>query len=118
MNKNDLKTRNEMTRKAFNIRKPEDWLAVLKSIRGILAGADPEERCQMGVAIVEIGKTINLPDHQLLEFFDVSRADLEMAVPVQYLKDRGVFACLMLSPQLSPTCRQFFEAWTSTLEKT
>ena len=102
-----------MTRKIYNIKKPGDWLAVLRAIKTILTTANREDRCRMGIALFGIAPTIDLPDPQLLNFFEVSRADLEKEVPPACLKERGLFVSLMLSPQLSPVCRQFNEAWTT-----
>lgn len=111
----NFRARHKLTRKTLKVDSPEDWLAVLRAIKEMLTTADIEERRQIGIAIIGIGQTIDLPDSQLMEFFEVSRADLEKAVPPAFLKARGLFLCMMTCPQLSPVCKSFHNAWTSCL---
>ena len=113
MKKQNVTIRANLTRQMLGVRSPSDWLRALRAIKEILGGADPVTRRQMGLAILGFAPTMDLGDTHLLDLFGVSKQSVEREVPTDILKSRGLFFCLVNSPQLSPTCRLFYDAWTS-----
>ena len=113
MKKQTVSSRAHMTRQMLGVKSPSDWLRALRAIKEILGTASPATRRQMGLAILGFAPTMDLGDTPLLDFFGVSKQAVEREVPTDILKSRGLFFCLVNSPQLSPTCKLFYDAWAS-----
>ena len=113
MKKQTVSPRAHLTRQMLGVKSSPDWLRALRAIKEILGGADPVTRRQMGLAILGFAPTMDLGDTPLLDFFGVSKQAVEREVPTDILKSRGLFFCLVNSPQLSPTCKLFYDAWVS-----
>ena len=113
MKKNKGNSRSIMTKKILGIEKPSDWLRALRAIRGPLRTADAVTRRQMGITIVSFAPMLDLDDKSLLGFLGVSKDAVERAIPADFLHARGLYFCLVNSPQLSPVCKMFFDAWSS-----
>ena len=113
MKKQTVSPRAHLTRQMLGVKSSPDWLRALRAIKEILGGADPVTRRQMGLAILGFAPTMDLGDTPLLDFFGVSKQAVEREVPTDILKSHGLFFCLVNSPQLSPTCKLFYDAWAS-----
>ncbi len=113
MKKQTVSPRAHLTRQMLGVKSSPDWLRALRAIKEILGGADPVTRRQMGLAILGFAPTMDLGDTPLLDLFGVSKQSVEREVPTDILKSRGLFFCLVNSPQLSPTCKLFYDAWVS-----
>ena len=113
MKKQTVSPRANLTRRMLGVKSPSDWLRALRAIKEILGTASPVTRRQMGIALLGLAPIIDLDEKPLLGFFGVSKQAVEREVPTDILKSRGIFFCLVNSPQLSPTCKMFYDAWVS-----
>ncbi|NMC31567.1 MAG: hypothetical protein GYA36_03770 [Veillonellaceae bacterium] len=113
MKKQNGPLRANLTRRMLGVKSPSDWLRALRAIKEILGGADPATRRQMGIALLGLAPIIDVDEKALLDSFAVSKEAVEREVPADILKTRGLFFCLVNSPQLSPTCKLFYDAWAS-----
>ena len=113
MKKQTGTSRAHIERQMLGVKSSSDWLRALRAIKEILGGADPVTRRQMGIALLGLAPAIDLDEKPLLDFFGVSKDAVKRAIPADFLQTRGLFFCLVNSPQLSPTCKMFFEAWSS-----
>ena len=113
MKKQTVSNRANLTRQMLGVKAPSDWLRALRATKEILGTASPATRRQMGLALLGFAPAIALDEKPLLDIFGVSKQAVDREVPTDILKSRGLFFCLVNSPQLSPTCKLFYDAWAS-----
>lgn len=89
-------------------------LTILHAVSDILTTCDDDRRCEQGKLVVSLADICDLSDTQLLDFFGTTMEAVITEVGEDTLKEFGLYRILCTSPDLSPVCKAFFDAWAVT----
>lgn len=109
----DLKAAIEFMQQEFDTQ--DTGLLLLHGARTIIENStSEEEKKKAGSMVIALAAALDKAQAQeqlLLEFFSVTRQAVMESVGSEFFKKHGLYRSLVTSPQLSPTCELFFDAW-------
>ena len=109
----DLKAAIEYWQQEFETQETE--LLLLHGARAIIENStSEEEKKKAGFMVIALAVALDKAQAQeqlLLEFFGTTKEAVLESVGSEFLQNHGVYRSLVTSPQLSPTCELFFDAW-------
>ena len=109
----DLKAAIEYWQQEFETQETE--LLLLHGARAIIENSTSEdEKKKAGSMVIALAAALDKAQAQdllLLEFFGTTKEAVLESVGSQFFKKYGIYRSLVTSPQLSPLCELFFDAW-------
>ena len=109
----DLKAAIEYWQKEFDTQETE--LLLLHGAKTIIENSKSEdEKKKAGSMVIALAAALDKAQAQeqlLLEFFGTTEEAVLESVGSEFLKNHGLYRSLVTSPQLSPLCELFFDAW-------
>lgn len=109
----DLKEAIDFLQQEFDTQETE--LLLLHGAKTIIENSKSEdEKKKAGSMVIALAAALDKAQAQeqlLLEFFSVTRQAVLESVGSEFLKNHGLYRSLVTSPQLSPLCELFFDAW-------
>ena len=109
----DIRETIEYLQQEFNTK--DTGVLYLHAIQNMIEKATSEEAKKeagiMAAALAGMIEKEQTPDQLLLEFFGTTQEAVLESVGDEFLQNNGIYRSLVTSPQLSPMCELFFDAW-------